>query len=174
VLYVGSSNFAGWHIATAVEQARSRHFLGLVSEQCLYNLVNRHAEEEVLPAAQHHGLGVLPWSPLQGGLLGGILRKQRDTGRSAGERQQQLLEQHGESVRRYEELCDRIGEHPARVGLAWLLRQPAVTAPIVGPRTEEQLAENIAALEVQLDDETLEQLDGIFPGPGPAPEAWAW
>jgi NDP-hexose 2,3-enoyl reductase len=174
VLYVGSSNFAGWTIAQAQEAARARHFLGLVSEQCLYNLVERHVEEEVIPAALHYGVGIIPWSPLMRGLLGGILAKQRDTGRSASETTQSLLARHRGKIERYEALCAQLGEHPSAVGLAWLLRQPGVTAPIVGPRTTDQFQSNVHALDVHLDGAALEQLDAIFPGPGPAPEVWAW
>ena len=152
VLYVGSSNFAGWTIAQAQEAARARHFLGLVSEQCLYNLVERHVEEEVVPAAQHYGVGIIAWSPLMRGLLGGILAKQRDTGRSASETTQNLLAKHRDKIERYEALCAELGEHPSAVGLAWLLRQPGVTAPIVGPRTVEQFESNLHALDVRLDD----------------------
>ncbi|HVE98978.1 MAG TPA: aldo/keto reductase [Mycobacteriales bacterium] len=174
VLYVGSSNFAGWHIAQAQEAARSRHFVGLASEQSIYNLLTRQVELEVLPACTAYGVGVIPWSPLHRGLLGGILQKQSE-GRSASERTQQLLAEHRPAVERYESLCAEIGEHPADVGLAWLLHQPAVTAPIVGPRTSEQLTGNLRALGISLDEATLAKLDEIFPGPGgPAPEAYAW
>jgi len=174
VLYVGSSNFAGWTIAQAQEAARARHFLGLVSEQCLYNLVERHVEEEVVPSAAHYGVGIIAWSPLMRGLLGGILAKQRDTGRSASKTTQDLLAKHRDKIERYEALCAQVGEHPSAVGLAWLLRQPGVTGPIVGPRTTDQFQSNLHALDVHLDDAALEQLDAIFPGPGPAPEVWAW
>ncbi|MBV9099953.1 MAG: aldo/keto reductase [Candidatus Dormibacteraeota bacterium] len=174
VLYVGSSNHAGWNIAQAMETAHVRHFLGLVSEQCLYNLAERHAEEEVLPAAQHYGLGIIPWSPLMRGLLGGILQKPSRTGRSASDITTRLLEKHRDQVQRYEELCNRVGAHPAVVGLAWLLRQPAVTAPITGPRTIEQLNTSLQALALDLTDDVVAELDAIWPGPGPAPEAWAW
>ncbi len=174
ILYVGSSNFAGWNIAEAQEAARSRHFMGLVSEQCLYNLVQRHAEEEVLPAAARYGLGVIPWSPLMRGLLGGILSKPRDTGRSASQQTTNLLEKHRDQIERYEALCTELGEAPSVVGLAWLLHQPAVTCPISGPRTVEQFQNSLHAVELKLDDATLARLDEIFPGPGPAPEAWAW
>jgi aryl-alcohol dehydrogenase-like predicted oxidoreductase len=174
VIYVGSSNFAGWTIAQAQEAARARHFLGLVSEQCLYNLVERHVEEEVVPAALHYGVGIIAWSPLMRGLLGGILAKQRDTGRSASQTTQNLLAKHRPKVEHYEAFCARLGEHPSAVGLAWLLRQPGVTGPIVGPRTIDQFQSNLHALDVQLDDAALEELDAIFPGPGPAPEVWAW
>jgi aryl-alcohol dehydrogenase-like predicted oxidoreductase len=174
VLYVGSSNFAGWHIAQANEAARARHSLGLVSEQSLYNLATRTVELEVLPACQAYGVGVVPWSPLAGGLLGGILRKARE-GRSASEQVQRRLERHLGRVEEYEAFCDELGERPSEVALAWLLRQPAVTAPIVGPRTLEQFEQCLRALDVDLDDKALDRLDQIWPGPGgPAPEAYAW
>ncbi|MGH2635692.1 MAG: aldo/keto reductase [Actinomycetota bacterium] len=174
VLYVGSSNFAGWHIANASEAARSRHFLGLVSEQCLYNLAERTSELEVLPACEAYGLGVIPWSPLNRGLLGGILQK-IEGGRRAGAETQQQLEQHREQIEAYEKLCADLGEQPADVALAWLLANPVVTAPIIGPRTLEQLEGSMRALEIKLDKAAVRRLDKIFPGPGgPAPEAYAW
>lgn len=174
VLYVGSSNFAGWHIAKANEAARARHSLGLVSEQSLYNLAERSIELEVLPACRDYGLGVIPWSPLLGGLLGGALRKARE-GRSVGEQQRERLEQYRPQVEEYEAFCDELGERPSDVALAWLLHQEGVTGPIVGPRTLEQLEQSLRALEIELDEKALERLDRIWPGPGgPAPEAYAW
>ena len=174
VVYVGSSNFAGWDIATAQCAAATRHFIGLVSEQSLYNLSARTIELEVIPACRHYGLGIIPYSPLGGGLLGGALRKATE-GRRAGERQQQLIEQHQSKLEAYEELCQELGEEPADVALAWLLHNPVVTAPIVGPRTVEQLTGSLRALEIRLSDETLRRLDEIWPGPGgEAPNAYAW
>ena len=174
VIYFGSSNHAGWHIAAAMEAARRRHAFGLVSEQSIYNLLERTVELEVLPACQSYGLGVIPWSPLMRGVLGGILRKERE-GRSASEATRSLLERHRGKVERWEALCDELGEHPADVGIAWLLHQPAVTAPIVGPRTLEQLEGGLRALEIHLDEDVLGRIDEIFPGPGaPAPQAYAW
>jgi aryl-alcohol dehydrogenase-like predicted oxidoreductase len=174
VLYVGSSNFAGWNIAQAQEAAKSRHFLGLVSEQSLYNLAERTVELEVVPACQAYGVGLIPWSPLMGGLLGGILRKER-AGRSASDRIQDRLKESRQAIESYEAFCDELGEKPSDVGLAWLLHQPAVTAPISGPRTMEQFTDSLRALEVRLDEKALARLDEIFPGPGgPAPEAYAW
>jgi aryl-alcohol dehydrogenase-like predicted oxidoreductase len=174
VLYVGSSNFAGWHLARAQEEAARRHFLGLVSEQCHYNLIARSTELEVLPACEAYGLGVIPWSPLAGGLLGGALRKAAE-GRRAGHDARRRIERHRERLERWEKLCADLGEEPANAALAWLLAQPAVTAPIIGPRTMEQLDGAMRAVEIDLDDDTLTELDGIFPGPGgPAPEAYAW
>ncbi len=181
VLYFGSSNFAGWHIAQAQEAARSRHFLGLVSEQSIYNLLTRWIELEVLPAARHYGLGVIPWSPLQSGLLGGVLRKQRegDTARSTSNRMTTALDKHRDALEGYEKLCADLGEDPAHVGLAWLLAQDGVTGPIIGPRTIEQLDGSQRALEITLDADTLTALDNLFPTPAPngtkpAPEAYAW
>ena len=174
VLYVGSSNFAGWHLAQAQEAAQSRHFMGLVSEQSLYNLLDRTIELEVLPAAQAYGLGVIPWSPLAGGLLGGVLRKERE-GRSADASAQTRLAGHREAIEEFEALADEIGEHPSNVGLAWLLHQPGVSGPIIGPRTLPQFSESLRAVEVSLDREILDRLDKLFPGPGGrAPEAYAW
>ncbi len=175
VVYVGSSNFAGWHIAQANEAAKSRHFLGLVSEQCLYNLAARTVELEVLPACESYGVGVIPWSPLAGGLLGGVIEKQ-EQGRRASEAVQRRLEERRDAVERYEKLCAGLGESPADVALAWLLSRPEVTAPIIGPRTLEQLDASLRALEiVERVDGHSDMLDEIFPGPGgPAPEAFAW
>jgi len=174
VIYVGSSNFAGWHIAAANEAAKARHFMGLVSEQCLYNLNDRMVELEVLPAAQHYGLGVIPWSPLAGGMLGGALQKAAE-GRRAREDQQKRIEEKRPQLEKYEAFCKDIGEEPANVALAWLLHQPAVTAPIIGPRTLEQLTGSLRATEIKFTAEQLKALDDIWPGPGgAAPEAFAW
>ncbi|MBN1936418.1 MAG: aldo/keto reductase [Anaerolineae bacterium] len=174
VLYVGSSNFAGWHIAQAQAAAQARRFMGLVSEQSVYNLTNRMVELEVLPAAQAYGLGVIPWSPLAGGLLGGVLQKASE-GRRASEGVQKSIEKHRTQLEAYEALCRELGETPADVALAWLLHNPAVTGPIIGPRTMAQLEGSLRALEIALSPETLARLDEIWPGPGgPAPEAYAW
>ncbi|MEZ0395741.1 MAG: aldo/keto reductase [Anaerolineales bacterium] len=174
VLYVGSSNFAGWHIVQAQEAARARHFLGLVSEQSLYNLDARMIELEVLPACQAYGLGVIPWSPLAGGLLGGVLEK-IEKGRRASEDMQKRIEEKRPKLEQWEAFCRQMGEQPADVALAWLLHNPAVTAPIIGPRTLDQLTGTLRALEIKLDEAALKKLDEIFPGPGgAAPEAYAW
>jgi aryl-alcohol dehydrogenase-like predicted oxidoreductase len=148
--------------------------MGLVSEQCLYNLNDRMVELEVLPAAQHYGLGVIPWSPLAGGMLGGALQKAAE-GRRAREDQQKRIEEKRPQLEKYEAFCKDIGEEPANVALAWLLHQPAVTAPIIGPRTLEQLTGSLRATEIRFTAEQLKALDDIWPGPGgAAPEAFAW
>ena len=174
VLYVGSSNFAGWHLAQAQETASLRNFLGLISEQSLYNLSARMIELEVVPACQEYGLGIIPWSPLAGGMLGGALAKAKE-GRRASDHVMKRINEHKAQLEAYEALCEALGEQPADIALAWLLHQPGVTSPIIGPRTLDQLTGNLRALEIDLDQETLAKLDEIWPGPGgPAPEAYAW
>lgn len=174
ILYAGSSNFAGWHIARAQESAARRNFTGLVSEQSIYNLLTRNLELEVIPAAQQYGLGLIPWSPLHGGLLGGVLKKERDGVRRTEGRAAETLKKHQDQILQYEDLADDLGHEPGDVALAWLLHQPAVTAPIVGPRTQEQLDAAIRALDVKLDADALKRLDDIFPGHRTAPEDYAW
>ena len=174
VVYVGSSNFAGLDIATACQEASRRGLMGLVSEQSIYHLDNRTIELEVIPACRHYGLGLIPWSPLAGGLLGGALSK-LEAGRRVSEESQKKIEAKRSQLERYEALCREIGEEPATVALAWLLHNPVVTAPIIGPRTMEQLESAIRATEISLDEELLSKLDEIFPGPGgEAPKAYAW
>jgi aryl-alcohol dehydrogenase-like predicted oxidoreductase len=174
VIYAGSSNFAGWHIARAQESAKSRHFMGLVSEQSLYNLKDRMIELEVLPACQAYGLGVIPWSPLAGGLLGGVLKKIKE-GRRTEKDSQKEIEARRPQLEAWEAFCKKMGEKPADVALAWLLHNSVVTAPIIGPRTMEQLTGSLRSLEIKLDEAALKKLDEIWPGPGgEAPEAYAW
>jgi aryl-alcohol dehydrogenase-like predicted oxidoreductase len=174
VLYVGSSNFAAWNIVQGIEAARQRHLVGLVSEQSLYNLAARTVELEIVPACRAYGVGIIPWSPLGGGLLGGALKKASE-GRRAGERIQQAIDKQRPQLEAYEKLCAEIGEKPADVGLAWLLHRPGVTAPIVGPRTMDQLNDAVHAESMKLTDDVMKKLDAIWPGPGgQAPEAYAW
>jgi aryl-alcohol dehydrogenase-like predicted oxidoreductase len=174
ILYVGSSNFAGWHLAKAQEAAARRNLVGLVSEQSIYNLLARDIELEVVPAAVDYGLGIIPWSPLQGGLLGGVVGQQRDGSRRSSERSQKAVEAHRPQLEEYEAYCQELGEEPGTVALAWLLTRPGVTGPIVGPRTMEHLEGAVRALEVTLSAATLERLDRIFPGHKTAPEDYAW
>ncbi len=174
VLYIGSSNFAAMHIVQAQYEARMRNFMGLVSEQSIYNLRARSVELEVIPACKEFGLALIPWSPLAGGLLGGILQKVNE-GRRAGELVQKALEKHRDQLERYEALCKKLGEKPADVAIAWLLKNSVVTSPIIGPRTMQQLEGSMRTLEIELDDETMKLLDEIWQGPGGhAPEAYAW
>jgi aryl-alcohol dehydrogenase-like predicted oxidoreductase len=174
ILYAGSSNFAAWHIARANEAASRRGFLGLVSEQSKFSLAARMVELEVLPACRAYGLGVIPWSPLDGGLLGGVLQK-LDKGRRAAESIQKRVESMRPQLQAWEGFCRELGERPADVALAWLIANPAVSAPIIGPRTMEQLTGSLRALELTLSEQAMKRLDEIWPGPGgEAPEAYSW
>lgn len=174
ILYVGTSNFAGWHIVQGNEVARSRNTLGIVSEQSLYNLENRAVEAELIPACEEYGVGITPWSPLAGGFLGGVLKKM-DEGRRAEEALLKRVEKHRTRLEAYETLCDELGQRPADVALAWLMANQAVTSPIVGPRTLEQFEQNIASVDLALGEDILARLNEIWPGPGgPAPECYAW
>jgi aryl-alcohol dehydrogenase-like predicted oxidoreductase len=174
VLYVGSSNFAGWHLAQAQEMAKQRHFLGLISEQSLYNLNDRMIELEVIPACEAYGIALIPWSPIARGLLAGALQP-TTTGRRADEDLKKTIEKYRPQLEAYEQLCRDAGEAPAHIALAWLLHQQAVTAPIIGPRTLDQLNGTMRALELTLSKDLLKRLDEISPGPGgQAPEAYAW
>lgn len=173
VLYVGSSNYAGWHIAKANEIAKKRNFMGLVCEQTHYNLRVRKPEMEVIPACQDYGLGLIPWSPLAGGVLGGKPRE-GDTGRRNEGWTAEAIAKEAETLNKWEALCAELGEKPADVALAWLLHQPVVTAPIIGPRTMEQLDGSLRALDIQLDADVLKKIDEIFPGHKTSPEEYAW
>jgi aryl-alcohol dehydrogenase-like predicted oxidoreductase len=148
--------------------------MGLVSEQSIYNLLVRKLEMEVLPAAQDFGLGVIPWSPLNGGLLGGVVRREREGSRRNQGRAAQTIDARRPQLEQYEDLCEEMGEEPATVALAWLLSRPALTAPIIRPRTPEQLDGALRAVEVTLDDKVLSRLDEIFPGYKTWPEEYAW
>jgi NDP-hexose 2,3-enoyl reductase len=174
ILYVGSSNFAGWHIAQAQETATARHCLGLVSEQSLYNLVTRDIEREVIPAAQAYGVAVLPWSPLGRGMLAGILAQESQGGLHGNRVKADALERHRPQLERYEALCGKLGSPPEQVALAWILSRPGITSPIVGPVTPDQLDGAVQALGLRLEDAVLAELDDIFPGFRTAPEDYAW
>ncbi|MFC4534484.1 aldo/keto reductase [Sphaerisporangium dianthi] len=179
VRYVGSSNFAGWHLVSAQEAANRRNFLGLASEQCVYNLVTRHVEVELIPAAEAYGIGVLAWSPLHGGLLGGALRKLEEgtAVKTAQGRAMAALDRCRDAVAAYEKFCAELGADPAEIALRWVLSRPGVTGAVIGPRTLDHLGGALRALELDLDAHVLARLEELFPpvgNGGPGPEAWAW
>ena len=174
VIYTGSSNFAAWNLTEAIYKAKERNFLGIVSEQSIYSLRNRQIELEVIPACKALGIGLIPWSPLGGGILCGVLEKLKE-GRRTREPLQKSVEKLKPQIESFEKLCKNIEQKPAAVALSWVLNNPVVTSPIVGPRTAEQLTDNIKALDLKLNEDTLKKLDEIWPGPGnQAPEAYAW
>jgi len=173
VIYVGSSNFAGWDIATACETATKRNMIGLVSEQSKYNLVNRKIEREVVPASKYYGVGIIPWSPLEGGLLGGVL-KSLGKGRRNSDEIKNKLKNRKDQIEAWKKLCSKIGEEPANAALAWLLHMPGITAPIIGPRTLDQFQKSLRAVEIKFDEEVLKKIDEIFPPAGEAPQYYAW
>ncbi|WP_279526014.1 aldo/keto reductase [Staphylococcus gallinarum] len=173
VSYVGSSNFAGWDIATAQNKANNRNLLGIASEQSLYNLSNRAIESEVIPALKYYNIGLIPWSPIGMGLLGGDFDQSHEGRRLSGQLESEF-EKHQEQLKRYKALCEKINEEPSVIALAWLLHNPIVTAPIIGPRTVKQLETSLRAIEIELSEETLRELDEIWPGPGEAPYSYAW
>lgn len=173
IIYVGSSNFAGWDIATACEEAKKRNLLGLISEQSKYNLFNRKIEREMIPACQYYGVGIIPWSPLEGGLLGGVL-KGLDKVRRNTDAITNKFSKNKNQIERWENFCKEIGEEPANVALAWLIRQTGISSPIIGPRTIQQLNSSIRSLEIKFGNESLEKLDDIFPPAGQSPQYYAW
>lgn len=167
--YVGASNFPAWKIAQAQERAAMRHFMGIALQQERYSLLHRFIESEVLPACKEYGLGVVTWSPLGGGMLAGnvddMVRRKGNTAK---------IKLYEEQLRAYGRLCRDAGLKEGDVALAWILSNPAITAPIIGPRTCEQFEASLKALEIKLPCDMLAELDRIFPGPGAAPEAYAW
>ena len=182
VIYIGTSNFPGWGLAKFQMHAWQRGFIGLVSEQSMYNLLCRYPELEVLPAAREFGIGVIPYMPLAGGLLTGKLQS------AAGSRTSQVEREYGitlgsenKQFQEYSALCKEIGEKEHVVAIAWTLANPAISSPIVGIRKVEHLDGLDRAAELELDVETLKRLDEIFSInkgrdllTGPAPEAYSW
>jgi len=172
ITYIGSSNFPGWAIARANEKAMVRNRLGLISEQSLFNLVERRIELEVMPACREYGVGLIPWSPLAGGLLAG--KAEDASGRRASKGIQSAIAGRADQLEQFAALCGEIDEAPGAVALAWLLHQPCVAATIIGPGNTAQLKAVLHVPDIQLSEDFLRRLDTIFPACGEAPEAYAW
>jgi len=181
VLYMGSSNFPGWGLAKFQTAAMQRGFLGLISEQTMYNLLCRWPELEVLPAALDFGIGVIPYMPLAGGIL--TAKVQSESGsRTASVENEYGIAVDSEQIKAFQILCGDLGESPVAVAIAWTLAQPAVSSAIVGIRTLAHLDDMERASELDLDEETLKRLDALFDTnkgrpirtSKPAPEAYAW
>lgn len=180
VIYAGSSNFSAFDLAKAQRAAKDRHSFGLVCEETRYSLMCRLPELELFPAAKELGIGVMPWSPLQGGLLSGHALELQEGTRSqliqfTKDRRTEFEEPVRKQLEEFSKLCQEIGEKEAHVAIAWMLRNPAVTGPIIGPRNVEQLKDMVHAFELELSDEFVKKLEELFPGPGiGAPMAYAW
>ncbi|MDL2225698.1 aldo/keto reductase [Eubacteriales bacterium OttesenSCG-928-M02] len=169
--YVASSAFAAHDLVTAQAEAEKRGLLGLICDQHRYNLVCRVPELEVIPALEKLGMGLLPYSPLGGGHLSGKALDApgpRTQGRVLTEEQRAQLEA-------FQAFSEEVGISQPKLAHAWILKNPAVSAFLTGPRTVEMLEEAIASVDVELTDDMMAKLDEIFPGPGgPATDAYNW
>ncbi|HUZ17321.1 MAG TPA: aldo/keto reductase [Spirochaetia bacterium] len=181
ILYVGTSNFPGWGLAKYQMHAQRRGDLGIVSEQCQYNLLSRWPELEVIPAARDFGIGIMPYMPLGGGLLSGKKKAQAGSRTSNVEREYGLDIAHNKQLEEFAALCREIGEKEHIVAIAWVLANPAVYSAIVGARTLDHLDGLDHAAELALAPETIGRLNTIFDinhgrrlQVGEAPEAFAW
>ena len=174
ILYVGSSNFAAWDIARAQGIAAQRNFLGLSqSRACIISVVGQLSLRfsRVVASSVWESFHIVRWAVD----CSVVYWTTRPLDGEAGNHSDRTIETHRSQLEAYEELCTSIGQPPANVALAWVLNNPDVTAPIVGPRTVEQLEQNLSVLELKLDDGTLTRLNEIWEGPGgEAPEAYAW
>jgi aryl-alcohol dehydrogenase-like predicted oxidoreductase len=181
VLYLGTSNFPGWGLAKYQMQALQRGFLGFVSEQTQYNLLNRYPELEVLPAALDFGIGILAYMPLGGGLLTGKKTALDGSRTSDVEREYELDLSDNRQFEAFSDLCKEIGEEEFVVAIAWTLAHPALSSAIVGVRRVDHLRGLDRAAALQLDQGVMDRLDDIFNinrgrplQPGAAPKAYAW
>jgi aryl-alcohol dehydrogenase-like predicted oxidoreductase len=167
VRYVGCSNFGGWQVMKALGIADRTGLPRFVSQQVYLSLQERSAEFEIVPSAIDQGLGLLIWSPLAGGLLSGKYRRGQpppEGSRHAGDWDEPPVYDEDrlyDTIEVLVEIADGHDVSPAQVALAWLLRRPAVTTVIIGARTDEQLADNLSAAELQLTDEEIGRLEEV-------------
>lgn len=171
VRYIGSSTFAAWQLVESLWVAKEYGLERFVCEQPPYNLLDRRIERELLPMAQSYGFGIIPWSPLAGGLLTGKYRRNApppEDSRYANLDANPLYRRRmndaiWDVVEPLESLAREKGTTISRLALAWCIHQPGVTSPIIGPRTMEQLEDNLGALEVTITDEDRKAIDRIIP-----------
>jgi aryl-alcohol dehydrogenase-like predicted oxidoreductase len=167
IRYVGASNYAGWQLMKALGIARRDHLPRFVSQQIYISLQERSAEYELIPLAIDQGLGTLVWSPLAGGLLSGKYRR----GQDAPEGSRHLTDWDEPPVYDEDKLYDTIdvlvqiadghGVSAAQVALAWLLRRPSISSIVIGARTDEQLADNLKAVDLELSDDESARLEQV-------------
>lgn len=167
--YIGISNFPAWKTAQVQERFQNKNSFGIAVQQEKYSLLTRNIESEVLPACSAYGIGTVAYSPMGGGMLA---CSAEDTLRRRGNKTEAV--RYKAQLEAYSKLCREAGIPERTVALAWLLQKPELTAPIIGPRTPDQLEDSLKALEVTLPEDMLKELDRIFPGPGVAPESYGW
>jgi len=172
VRYVGTSTYAAWQLVEALWVAKELGLNRFVCEQPPYHLLDRRIERELVPFAQTYGFGIIPWSPLAGGFLTGKYQRGGELPEDSryGQQPQRggrdtLVEAAFDVLDVVEKLAKKQGCSPSQIALAWVKNQPAITSPIIGPRTMEQLEDNLGAANVQLAEEEMDQLNGVsLPG----------
>ncbi len=180
-LYIGTSNFPGWGLVKYQMHAKQYGFLGIISEQVQYNLLNRIPELEIIPAAVDMGIGILPYMPLAGGILSGKKKAPEGSRTATVEGEYSIQVAENAQLEAFSKLCDQLGKNEYVVAAAWTLANPAVCSAIVGIRLIEHLEGIVEAAELALDEDTMKKLDEIFNinkgrplKPGPVPEAIAF
>jgi aryl-alcohol dehydrogenase-like predicted oxidoreductase len=173
VLHIGVSNWAAWQIATALGVSKRESLAAFACVQPMYSVVKRQAEVEILPLARALGLGVVTYSPLGGGLLSGKYGAGRRPERGRLVENRMYAARYGDDI--YFDVADafavlarELGVHPATLAVAWVKAHPAVTAPILGARSVEQLEPSLAAADFILSDEIYERIASLVPAPPPA------
>lgn len=173
ILYPAVSNWAAWQIATALGVSAREHLARFALIQPMYNLVRRQAEVEILPLAQAENLGVIPYSPLGGGLLTGKYGsgKRPETGRIVEHERyiaRYSLDSDFSTADRFTAFAEKQGVKPATLAVAWTMAHPAITAPIIGARNLTQLEDSLAALDVDMTADLREAISALSPTPPPA------
>jgi aryl-alcohol dehydrogenase-like predicted oxidoreductase len=171
VRYIGSSTYAAWQVVEALWASQRYGLNRFVSEQPPYHLLDRRIERELIPMAQTYGLGLIPWSPLAGGALTGKYKRgqEPEKGRWAKGKQgggRKLTDAAFDVIEAVEAMAGEKGCTPSQLALAWCASRQGITSPIIGPRTFEQLEDNLGSLEVDLDEQDHERLDEIAPPGG--------
>lgn len=164
VRYIGCSTFAAWQVCEAYYVAKNLGSAAFSTEQPPYNLLDRRIERELLPFCRTYGMGVIPWSPLAGGMLSGkYLDSKPEEGRYAKSDPANRLEKlPEEKLRKFGDLADQAGMSMATLSLAWVANQPGITCPIIGARSASQLEESVAACEMRLEEALMRSIDQIF------------
>jgi len=174
IRYAGSSTFAAWQLMESVAVSSRKNITRFICEQAPYNLMDRRIERELVPFARTYGFAIIPWSPLAGGLLTGKYRPGQipEDARFSDIKDKPWMARRVndaalEKAAAFADLCGEANLAPSQAALAWAMQRPGITSPIIGPRSMQQLEDNLRALEITLEESFLEKLDEIFP-PGRA------